>query len=73
MVLDIGHTMFRFFRHYELYNSIRVERFLSQYWHGVNSETTKPYSELTGWENQAMRLYTQCYNKAKSQAEKVKK
>ena len=73
MMLDVGHTLFRFYRHYELYNSIRVEKFLSEYWHGVNSEVKKPYRELTGWQNQAMRFYTMCYNAAKSQAEKAKK
>jgi len=74
MSLDIGETVFHFFRHYELYNSVRVERFLSEYWYNANGETKKPYnSRLSGWENQAMRFYSKCYNSAKQQAEKVTK
>jgi len=72
MVLDIGETVFQFFRHYELYNSVRVERFLSEYWYHANGEAKKPYSSLSGWENQAMRFYSLCYNTAKQQAEKAK-
>jgi len=73
MSLDLGETVFQFFRHYELYASVRVERFLSEYWYGSNNETTKPYNELNGWENQCRRFYTKCYNAAKEQAGKVNK
>ena len=73
MVFEVGGVEYKFFRHYDLFADVRIERFISEYWYNKNNNIVTPFRELIGWKNQCSKYYTMCYNEASKLAEKVKK
>ncbi len=71
MSIELDHSVFNFYRHPELFKSVRVELFMSEYWTKQNNGETVLYKGLTGWANSARRLYSQCYNIAQKKAKEL--
>ena len=64
LVLETSSHIWKFYRHAELYGSVRCERLKQKYWYNKNEKNPIPYENLSGWDRQAMQLYSDCYNSA---------
>ncbi len=71
MSIELEYCIYNFYRHPALFTSVRVERFLSEYWYNVNTKQNKSYENISGWENSARRLYANCYNVAQKKAKEI--
>jgi hypothetical protein len=63
MVFNVGETSFEFYRHSDLFSSVRCDLLINKWIHYQNNDLKLP-REITGWERQAFTFYGNCYNKA---------
>ncbi len=64
LVLETSSHIWEFYRHAELFKSVRCDKAVQKYWYNTNSNIATPYEQLTGWDRQAQQLYADSYNSA---------
>jgi len=62
--LETSNTIWKFYRHAELFTSVRCDKLRQKYWYNRNEKIPTEYEKLSGWDRQAMQLYSDCYNSA---------
>jgi hypothetical protein len=62
--LETSSHIWEFYRHSDLFNSVRCDKAVQEYWYNHNSDIDTPYRELKGWDRQAVQLYADCYHSA---------
>ena len=60
---EVGETVFEFYRHPELFGSMRCDQVRNKWMHYKNNDLKLP-ADVTGWWRQAFTFYDNCYNKA---------
>jgi hypothetical protein len=63
LVFEVGETVFEFYRHPELFGSMRCDRLINKWVHYKNNNINLP-PIITGWERQAFAFYESCYTTA---------
>jgi hypothetical protein len=64
LTLETSSHIWEFYRHGDLFNSVRCDKAVQEYWYNQNSNISTPYNALTGWNRQAQQLYADCYQSA---------
>ena len=64
MELETSSHIWQFYRHGELYGSVRCDKVIQEYWYNEKHSIAPNYKTLSGWDRQAMQIYADSYQSA---------
>ena len=64
LTLETSSYIWEFYRHAELFSSVRCDKIIQKYWYNLNNKLSTQYEQLSGWDRQAVQIYAECYSSA---------